>query len=40
MKKHYTEPELLVEKFEIEDIITTSGGGDDDLGDAGTPVLP
>ena len=37
--KHYEQPELKIEEFEVEDIITTSGGTGD-LGDDETDFVP
>ena len=37
--KTYETPVIETEKFETEDVITTSGGGYDP-GDGGTPVAP
>lgn len=40
MKKIFDEPEINVQAFTVEDIITTSLGGDDDLGEGGLPIAP
>ena len=32
MKTFYEQPELEVIKFDVEDVITTSGGGDGNVG--------
>lgn len=31
--KAFMEPEILIEKFAIEDVISTSGNGEDNTGD-------
>ena len=36
--KHYEQPELKIEEFEVEDFITTSGNGE--LGDDETDFVP
>ena len=40
MKLLVEEPEINVRAFAVEDIITTSTGGNDDLGEGGLPVAP
>ncbi len=41
MKKRYENPELDVQIFTVEDVITTSGDEyNDDLGEGGLPVAP
>ena len=35
MNRNFEMPKLTIQKFEVEDIMTTSGGGDPDYGGTG-----
>lgn len=38
--KAFEEPMVTVMVFKVEDVITTSSGGDYDSGEGGMPVMP
>lgn len=39
MKRNFETPEIKIEEFHVEDVITTSGDGPE-VGGGGLPVMP